>query len=181
MNKTKIALVIMLVLSSSPLFSQIYPNLGSSRHDKQFFRYEVVDMTRNGAVTTAAHYKDSLYFLMYDHWSRYLGTIKDTTLSKSIWQRSGFGIEREVVFDNHLNGKSQRERVKNVYEYYVGEWKNDKRHGNGYLVSIHNNIYSGKWKNGNFIAGSKREVSEAERQFVEKCIDNLNSIKVKRK
>ena len=175
------AAILFLLLFVLPMSAQNYGfNLAESvgaTPGRYYHRYEEVDLIRQqGVITLKAQYKDSLYYLSYG-WSRYLGTLKDTTVACEFAVKDGFGIEREVVYDN-VDGGS--EKKSNTYQYYVGEWKNDKRHGNGYLMTIHKDVFSGKWKNGNFILGSKREVSEAEREFVEKCVDNINKVKVKR-
>ena len=175
------AVIIYLLLSALPMSAQINPldleRSTGTRYGRYFMRSEGRDYIRQlGKITLKAHYKDSLYYLKYDVWSRYLGTLKDTTAACEFAVKDGFGIEREVVYNNVDGG---REKKSNTYEYYVGEWKNDKRHGNGYLMTIDKKIISGQWKKGRMIAATKRDVSEAEREFVEKCVDNIDKVKVK--
>ena len=58
--------------------------------------------------------------------------------NKPTFKRSGFGIER-LIDDSSID-----DIIK--YEYYIGFYKKNRRHGEGYLVKTSGKIIKGIWK-----------------------------------
>ena len=63
--------------------------------------------------------------------------------NRPTFKRNGFGIER-IIDDSSISDVIK-------YEYYIGFYKKNRRHGEGYLVKTSGKTVKGIWKRGRLI------------------------------
>lgn len=116
-------------------------------------------------------YNDSLYVIVSWNNKVYLGGIisekyRDRTV------RNGNGIQR-------MEYKAEDDTTQ--YEYYIGEWDNNYRHGKGYYVMADGKMFAGTWALGKLKKKTRRDIlTEEEIAHVKKSIDVINGITIKK-
>ena len=86
--------------------------------------------------------------------------------NKPTFLRNGFGVDRTL--DEFSNSKEA------VYEYYIGFYRKNKRHGEGFVVRSNGKIVKAVWKKGRICVGTKAEPTPEE---VEKVNDFMRQLK----
>ncbi len=86
--------------------------------------------------------------------------------NKPIFLRNGFGVDR--ILDEFSSTESE------VYEYYIGFYRNNKRHGEGYVVRSYGKMVKAIWRKGRIRIGTKTELTPEE---VEKVNDFMRQLK----
>lgn len=82
---------------------------------------------------------------------------------KPTFLRDGIGIDRTIVY-----GKDD------TYKYYIGYYKKNKKHGNGFFVDAKGNRYAGVWKKGRLLHRTKRELTEEEDDKITTYMGTIN-------
>ena len=115
----------------------------------------------------------------------YLGEVSDTTAifshtrgiymggyvqekNKPTFLRNGFGIDR-IMDDSSIDDVIK-------YEYYIGFYKKNRRHGDGYLVRTSGKMVAGKWRRGRLKAMGRRDLTPQEQEKVEDFIRQLRNM-----
>jgi hypothetical protein len=88
--------------------------------------------------------------------------------NKPTFLRSGFGIDR-IMDDSSID-----DIVK--YEYYIGFYKKNRRHGEGYLMKTNGKMVTGIWKRGRQKPFARRELTAEEQEKVQDYIRQLNNL-----
>ena len=88
--------------------------------------------------------------------------------NKPTFIRSGFGIDK-IQVDSSIDDVVR-------YEYYIGFYKKNRRHGEGYIVRPSGKIFAAKWKRGRLIQSSRRELYPYEVEKVNDCMRFINNM-----
>ena len=86
--------------------------------------------------------------------------------NKPTFLRNGFGVDRTL--DEFSNSMEE------VYEYYIGFYRKNRRHGEGYVVRSNGKIVKATWKKGKIRIGTKSEPTPEE---VEKVNDFMRQLR----
>ena len=115
----------------------------------------------------------------------YLGEVTDTTAifshtrgiymggyiqekNKPTFFRNGFGIDR-IMDDSSIDDVIK-------YEYYIGFYKKNRRHGEGYLVRTSGKTVAGKWRRGRLKTIGRRDLTPQEQKKVGDFIRQLQNM-----
>lgn len=82
---------------------------------------------------------------------------------KPTFLRDGIGIDRAIVY-----GKDD------AYKYYIGHYRKNKKHGNGFYVNAKGEMYAGIWKKGRLLRKTKRELTEEEKDKITSYMGTIN-------
>ena len=88
--------------------------------------------------------------------------------NKPTFKRSGFGIER-LIDDSSIDDVIK-------YEYYIGFYKKNRRHGEGYLVKTSGKIVKGIWKRGRLKPFKRRDLTAEEEEKIQDYIRQFNNM-----
>lgn len=142
---------------------------------KAFYRPEKLEKPHKFGAPRALYY-NKLYFLgeisdssaIFSH-SRgiYLGQYVQER-NKPTFIRNGFGIDR-IMDDSSIDDVIK-------YEYYIGFYKKNRRHGDGYLVRTSGKMVAGKWRRGRLKTIGRKELTPQEREKVEDFIRQLKNL-----
>lgn len=123
--------------------------------------------------------------ILYYNKLYYLGEVSDSTAifshtrgiymgeymqerNKPTFMRNGFGIDR-IMDDSSIDDVIK-------YEYYIGFYKKNRRHGDGYLVRTSGKMVAGQWRRGRLKTIGRRELTPQEREMVEDFIRQLKNL-----
>ena len=115
----------------------------------------------------------------------YLGEVTDTTAifshtrgiymgeymqekNKPTFLRNGFGIDR-IMDDSSIDDVIK-------YEYYIGFYKKNRRHGEVYLVRTSGKTVAGKWRRGRLKTIGRRDLTPQEQEKVEDFIRQMKNL-----
>ena len=87
---------------------------------------------------------------------------------KPVFLRNGFGIDR-IMDDTSID-----DVVK--YEYYIGFYRKNKRHGEGFVVKPNGKMVKGLWKRGRLLVREKCDPSAEERERIEDMMRELKNL-----
>lgn len=187
----KILFVIAAVLVSYSVYSQGFT---SSRGDSALSKAESMLGARTAGYGLQVNFKDyklekkkepgapktlyynKLYFLgevsdsigIFSHTRGiYMGEYRQEK-NKPTFVRNGFGIDR-IMDDSSIDDVVR-------YEFYIGYYKNNRRHGEGYLVRTSGKMVAGKWKRGRLKAVGRRDLSNEEKEKVEDFMRQLRNM-----
>ena len=88
--------------------------------------------------------------------------------NRPTFKRNGFGIER-IIDDSSISDVIK-------YEYYIGFYKKNRRHGEGYLVKTSGKIVTGIWKRGRLKLFGRRDLTDDEQEKIQDYIRQLNNL-----
>ena len=87
---------------------------------------------------------------------------------KPVFLRNGFGIDR-IMDDTSID-----DVVK--YEYYIGFYRKNKRHGEGFVVKPNGKMVKGVWKRGRLLVRTKCAPLAEERERIEDMMRELKNL-----
>ncbi len=88
--------------------------------------------------------------------------------NKPTFVRHGFGIDK-IKDDTSIDDIVR-------YEYFVGFYKKNRRHGEGYIVRPSGKMFAAKWKRGRLIQRSRRDLEANEAEKVKDCMRFINNM-----
>lgn len=88
--------------------------------------------------------------------------------NKPTFKRNGFGIER-IIDDSSISDVIK-------YEYYIGFYKKNRRHGEGYLVKTSGKTVKGIWKRGRLIPFKRSDLTAEEEEKIQDYIRQFNNM-----
>ena len=97
----------------------------------------------------------------------YMGGYKQQK-NKPVFFRNGFGIDR-IIDDTSIEDVVR-------YEYYIGLYRNNKRHGEGFVVKPNGKMVKGVWKRGRLLVREKCDPSAEERERIEDMMRELKNL-----
>ncbi len=138
----------------------------------------LADARMNPNLKLIGKSNDSTYYFTYTG-GRYLGGAKIKNDYISL-EREGWGIERFLVYrDTKPLSKMEKKSSNKIYEYYIGEWLNNQRHGNGFFMDMHGRMYAGIWKKGYLKGKTKRKLTFQEQEYIKHAIEQIDNIIIK--
>ena len=190
----KILLAIFMIFITSVMFAQGY---SSGRHDSALNKAESMlgaryhysgyslDLSNRTNNNLEKPHKFGAPRALYYNKLYLLGELSDTTAifshsrgiymgqyvhekNKPTFLRSGFGIDK-IMDDSSID-----DIVK--YEYYIGFYKKNRRHGEGYLMKTNGKMVTGIWKRGRLKPFARRELTAEEQEKVQDYIRQLNNL-----
>ena len=186
--------VILMIFFTSVMFAQGY---SSGRHDSALNKAESMlgaryhysgyslDLSNRTNNNLEKPHKFGAPRALYYNKLYLLGELSDTTAifshsrgiymgqyiqekNKPTFLRSGFGIDK-IMDDSSID-----DIVK--YEYYIGFYKKNRRHGEGYLMKTNGKMVTGIWKRGRLKPFARRELTAEEQEKVQDYIRQLNNL-----
>lgn len=142
---------------------------------KAFYRPEKLEKPHIFGAPRALYY-NKLYYLgeisdssaIFSHTRGiYLGEYVQER-NKPTFIRNGFGIDR-IMDDSSID-----DIVK--YEYYIGFFKKNKRHGDGFLVRENGTVVKASWKKGRMILRTKVVAVPEEEEKIRDYVRQLNNL-----
>ena len=101
---------------------------------------------------------------LFAHYSGiYLGEYRQEK-GKPTFIREGIGIDKTRI------------RGTDTAKYYIGYYKNNKRHGLGFYVDPKGNMYAGEWKRGRLIGKTKRALTPEEAEKIGDYVRKINNL-----
>ena len=88
--------------------------------------------------------------------------------NRPTFKRNGFGIER-IIDDSSISDVIK-------YEYYIGFYKKNRRHGEGYLVKTSGKTVKGIWKRGRLIPFKRSDLTAEEEEKIQDYIRQFNNM-----
>ena len=88
--------------------------------------------------------------------------------NKPTFKRNGFGIER-IIDDSSISDVIK-------YEYYIGFYKKNRRHGEGYLVKTSGKTIKGIWKRGRLKPFKRSDLTAEEEEKIQDYIRQFNNM-----
>ena len=88
--------------------------------------------------------------------------------NKPTFKRNGFGIER-IIDDSSISDVIK-------YEYYIGFYNKNRRHGEGYLVKTSGKTVKGIWKRGRLIPFKRSDLTAEEEEKIQDYIRQFNNM-----
>ena len=190
----KILLAIFMIFITSVMFAQGYT---SGRNDsalnkaesmlgaKYYYSGYSLDLSNRTNNNLEKPHKFGAPRTLYYNKLYLLGELSDTTAifshsrgiymgqyiqekNKPTFLRSGFGIDR-IMDDSSID-----DIIK--YEYYIGFYKKNRRHGEGYLMKTNGKMVTGIWKRGRLKPFARRELTDEEQEKVQDYIRQLNNL-----
>ena len=116
--------------------------------------------------------KGKLYLLAYDEDEKcffahssgiYLGEYRQEK-GKATYIRDGLGIDQTNIYGTDKT------------KYYIGYYKNNKRHGKGFFVDPKGKMYAGEWKHGRLVGKTKRNLTPEEEEKVGDYVRKINNL-----
>lgn len=116
--------------------------------------------------------KGKLYLLAYDEDKKcffahssgiYLGEYRQEK-GKATYIRDGLGIDQSNIYGTDKT------------KYYIGYYKNNKRHGKGFFVDPKGKMYAGEWKHGRLVGKTKRNLTPEEEEKVGDYVRKINNL-----
>ena len=190
----KILLAIFMIFITSVMFAQGYT---SGRHDSALNKAESMlgakyhysgyslDLSNRTNNNLEKPHKFGAPRALYYNKLYLLGELSDTTAifshsrgiymgqyvqdkNKPTFLRSGFGIDK-IMDDSSIDNIIK-------YEYYIGFYKKNRRHGKGYLMKTNGKMVTGIWKGGRLKPFARRELTAEEQEKVQDYIRQLNNL-----
>ena len=160
--------------STSGPTNNMFEALGSKTINKSYFKNNLEKDHKPGNPKSLKYNK--LYFLgeindtiaIFSHTRGiYMGGYMQQK-NKPVFLRNGFGIDR-IMDDTSIH-----DVVK--YEYYIGFYRKNKRHGEGFVVKPNGKMVKGVWKRGRFLVREKCDPSAEERERIEDMMRELKNL-----
>ncbi len=138
----------------------------------------LADARMNPNMKLIGQSNDSTYYFTYTG-GRYLGGVKEEN-GKILSEREGWGVERFLVYrETRPLNKMERKAANRIYEYYIGQWFDNRRHGEGFFMDMHGRMYAGVWKKGYLKGKTKRKLTPQEEEYVKQEVERINNIQLK--
>lgn len=135
---------------------------------------EVKGWWNDGAEETVGKYNDSTYVIVSENHSLYLGELRKDKQGNVKIIRDGWGVARYVPWSHKESD--------GVYEYYIGPWSSNFKHGEAYYLNADGSMYAGVWKYGKLKEKTRRiNLTEEEQQYVKACVARINGITINKK
>ena len=147
-------------LDVSKEFRKINRSLGPARYEN--YRLDKPLPLKKGKLYLVA--SDGENNSLFAHYSGiYLGEYRQEK-GKPTFIREGIGIDKTRI------------RGTDTAKYYIGYYKNNKRHGLGFYVDPKGNMYAGEWKRGRLIGKTKRVLTPEESEKIGDYVRKINNL-----